>query len=811
MSQNASPRGMSLRQPAVRWEDACPTGNGSIGAMLYGNVCQEHVLLNHEALRRRRPRPPLADVSDLLPRVRELIADGQCAAAARLMPEAMAERGGAGERPDPYLPFGVLRFTHETTAPFAGYRRGVDFESGEAWCRWREAGAAFDRRVLVSRSDDVVVLHQSADRPAARNGALGFASRDGFGQMSRQFATANAVATLGGSGFEDGDLPVRLEAGAAGEMFWMSAVTDTGVPYGAVGRVVAHGGSVAAGEGVVSVADADALTVLVALYHDESAEAALPRLRERLAALSGGYEALLAPHREAHRALFRRCTLHLDDADAPAEVPNEDLLARAYDGDVPPALIQRMHDLGRFLLIGSSRPGGLPANLQGVWNGDYAPAWAADYHNDENVQMCYWLAGPAQLSDLARPVFDYFESFVDDYRENARKLYGCRGIYVPIVQATHGRMHGLHWVSWTAAAGWLGEHFFDHYRFTGDRAFLAERCVPWLQECLAFYEDFLVEDENGALAFVPSLSPENIPAGAESMVAADATMDVAVCREVLSNLRAACDELGERPEIRARCDALLEHLPAYAVNEHGALREWLDPRFPDNDHHRHQSHLYPFFPGCELTPEETPALVAACREAVERRLTIGLRSQTSWSLIHMAHVFARLGEGARANECLELVTRAEAGPNLLTYHNDWRGMGLSMGWLGTPPFQVEANLGFSSAVLEMLAVSTPVSLRLLPGLPPSWPTGRAEGIGCRGALTLDLAWDTAAGTLSARIAGPAGREVSVGFPAPPSELSVQAGAPEPRPSDYGDRYRVVTLPADGTLELTAELAFGDPA
>jgi len=251
------------------------------------------------------------------------------------------------------------------------------------------------------------------------------------------------------------------------------------------------------------------------------------------------------------------------------------------------------------------------------------------------------------------------------------------------------------WSSWTAAAGWLGQHFYDYFLFTGDQNFLRNRAVPWLRDVALFYEDFLFEGKDGKLVFSPSMSPENTPSGeGMGLTTINATMDIAVCREVLVNLCSSCKLLEIYPADVKRWKGMLAKLPDYAVNEDGAIREWLHPDFTDNYHHRHQSHIYPVFPGFEISEENNPEIFEACRIAVEKRLVIGLDSQTGWSMAHMANIYARLGMGDRALECLEILSRSSLGPNLFTYHNDWRHMGLSLVCGNNPPFQIDANMGW---------------------------------------------------------------------------------------------------------------------
>lgn len=290
------------------------------------------------------------------------------------------------------------------------------------------------------------------------------------------------------------------------------------------------------------------------------------------------------------------------------------------------------------------------------------------------------------------------------------------------------------------------------------------------------------------------------------MVTINATMDLAICREVLTNLRNCCKILGDKNDIFDRCEAILSRVPAYQVNEDGALAEWLGDEFPDNCHHRHQSHLYPVFPGLELTAESDPELFDACGVAVEKRLVIDLTSQTGWSMAHMANIYARLAQPERAVECLDILMRAETGPNLLTYHNDWRGMGLSLAWPGAPPFQIDANFGMSAAILEMLVVSTPDCIRILPGLPERWETGRAGRIACRGQVTVALEWDQSRGAVTVELCSQNSKTVSVRLPRPVEDIQCKNPAVSVATSPLGDCYRQIDLPSEKPVVLRIQIA-----
>ncbi|HEY3377734.1 MAG TPA: glycoside hydrolase family 95 protein [Armatimonadota bacterium] len=789
--------GMTLRQPAVRWQDALPTGNGTLGALVHGHIRHEMVILNHEALWLRRAKPTVPDISAHLPELRRLLAAGQYQQATGFLDAKLREAHYAYQGVDPYHPAFDLLVEMETKAAFTHYRRSVDFSSGEVEVTWREGDTTFRRQLFVSRADDLVVMRISADRPGQIDCRTTLAAHE----------TKSSVRMGVGTDVSGPAVPITFSSTATGTEMTLQARYDDGNAYGGLAHVFPQGGVTATDGEYVTVHGADEVLLVLALYANEASEEALPRLRDTLAATTPEYAALCARHVALHAPLFARMTLNLHD-DAGRGQSTDELLMQAYDGDVPAGLLERLFAFGRYLLICSSRPGGLPANLQGVWNGDYAPAWASDYHNDENIQMNYWPALPGHLPETALPYFDYYDASLADYRNNAQAIFGCRGILAPIAQSTSGVMHGGPWLNWTAGAGWLAQLYYDYWLFTGDRTFLATRAVPFMREVALFYEDFLFAGADGTLVFSPSLSPENVPdIPGGSYATLNATMDVAIAKEVLTNLCTAVAELGLAEEHLPRWRAMVAQMPAYTLNEDGAVKEWLHPELRDNYEHRHQSHLYPVFPGFEVTEESHPELFAGMRTAVEKRLVVGLTSQTGWSLAHMANIYARLGDGDRALECLELLTRSCLGANLFTYHNDWRGQGITCHWGGPhnpPPFQIDANFGMTAAMLEMLVFSKPGLLKLLPALPARWPHGSAQGMLCRGGIELALTWDMQTGTLQATLCARHAQEVTVKFPAPVHTLQTTSAAAVAM-SPLGPAYRTLTLSAGQSVTLDVNL------
>jgi|SaaInlStandDraft_1057018.scaffolds.fasta_scaffold03127_3 alpha-L-fucosidase 2 len=749
--------GMTMRYPATRWQDALPTGSGIVGALLYGNVKNENIVLNHDGLFYPAANPPVVDVSAGLPKMRELISKGKCREAAKLLRDdydkKAKEQGlGTKESLSPYQPFCTLSLSSVTDGPFADYRRGLDFSTAKAWVKWKDARSAYQREVFVSRVTDTIHVRIKSDVAGSLNYRLSLGPI-----VSEQGDEKNICH----SSFRNTEPSWERLASVDDGNIMFQAKYPNGYSYGALGEVKHLGGDLRIDDGVLVVSDADEIQISVSLYLDRSPEEAESQWRQNLSSTTNSFDEAYEEHIKLHKDLFDRVSLNLGSSE---EMSNEELLLKAYDNEISPAVVQKMFDYGRYLLIASSRAGGEPSNLQGIWNGDYAPAWNCDIHTDENVQMNYWQAMPAGLPETALPLFEYFESYMDDFRENARVNYGCRGIQVPLAMTRHGKTNPHSYGYWTGAAAWLGQHFYDYFLFTGDQKFLRERVIPWLKEVALFYEDFLVESDDGQLHVIPSLSPENRPSNGNSMVAIDATMDVALCREVLKNLSDGCDVLGIEIEGVKKWREMRDRLPAYKANEEGAIREWLHTDFDDNYHHRHQSHLYPLFPGLEITKESDPETFEACRVAVEKRLVIGLNSQTGWSMAHMANIYARLGEGDRSLECLEILLRSSTGANLFTYHNDWRNMGMSSGGDGLPPFQIDANMGISSAVLEMLAYSRPGQLKLLPALPTAWPKGSMKGLRARGGLTVNIDWNRSEGELSLEVTSQTSQEVEILVP-----------------------------------------------
>lgn len=736
---------LRMAQPAGWWRDGFPLGNGTLGAMPYGRLCEERILINHERLWYNGVRPTLPDLSGLLGECRRLIEKGSFAAANELYWNALEEQGGEG-RCAVYHPAADLCLRSTSESRFKNYQRFLDMASGEALTYWEWNDEPQVRRVLVSRSDDCIVVEQLG----------GGLDQQPWELTLELHELVDAIRT-------DGELfepPIEFAANADDP--WITGIgrytdpTYKNAEYGVVARVIAAEDATIESNGSATgliVHDTNRLLIIAKVFVYEPAETAIKRLKSELATLSPDYDTLREQHVAKHRPMFESCRILFSDT-TNVDATNEELLQAAYSGNMPVALLQKMTDYGRYLLLTSANRHSLPSNLQGIWNGDYAPPWDCFFMINENLQMNYWQALPGGLNDKALGVFRFYESNLADYRENARKLFGCRGIFIPSLTSPETGLstHKGSWiVNWISGAGWLCQHFYDYYLFTGDETFLSDRLLPFMKEVALFYEDYFEYDADEKVVIAPSVSPENWPrefcnihsdTSIHPRLTVNATMDVAIARELLGNLLQGARDCGLYSEHWEKWECMLEGLPAYEVNDDGAVREWLDHRFSDNYEHRHLSHIYPVFPGFEISRESHPAIFESFQIAVDKRRTVGLKAQSGWSLAHMANIEARMGYGEGAMECLETLAQTCVGKNLFTYHNDYRGSGITIErqFGRSAPFQIDANMGLTAAVYEMLIQSRPGSIKLLPAMPAALRSGKAFGLQTRAGVAVDMEW-----------------------------------------------------------------------
>jgi alpha-L-fucosidase 2 len=781
--------------PGNLWREALVSGNGRFGAAVFGSIQRERILFNHEDLWDYAEATEQPNVSSLLPRARQLLQEGKRWEANDLYTDRLRDLGYR-VRLGALLPLADLLVTMPPRKPFRNYRRELDMSTGQVLVSWREGEVEFERRLFVSRTDDVIVYAIRCSKPGSLNAAAELVIHD--------------LSNAGGRRGVPAKTPKDPKSAAGDGFLVFGAKTQSGQAFGAVARVVPFGGESRTLGSQIAMEGADGALILVKLFAEGDPEAEVPRLKERLLALPADYDRLLAPHARAHGELFERVQLTLGTTEPDRAVSNERLLLNAYSGEMPPALVEKLWAYGRYLFIASCRAGGQPPCLLGRWCGDYEGFWTFNMANI-NIEMLYWQVLAGNLTELNLTLFDYYESMMDQFRRNARNIFGCRGIMVPAPTTKgFGAVMGStgHVLFWTGGAAWISAHYYDHCRFIGDRDFLRSRALPFMREAAHFYEDYTFEAETGRLMFAPSNSPENAPGGysdrtrsdGQQEISVNAALDIALCKELLTNLVEGATEAGVYGDEVPRWKAMLSKLPPYMINQDGAIKEWSRADLPDHYEHRHLSHIYPAFPGREVGRDHE--LYAAFRKAVDLRLSRGMSFQSGWSLMHAANIFARWRDGEAAVEVLSRLARSCVGTNFFTYHNDWRMGGLTLGGGEPPPFQIDANMGWTSAVQEMLLASEAGKVMVLPALPSRWGRGALSGMRCRGGVSVSLKWDCGRGAVELDLAADRDQAVDISFPPPVRSVSGAAASFE------GNQIRGLRLDKNRPVNLKVILRTG---
>ncbi len=459
------------------------------------------------------------------------------------------------------------------------------------------------------------------------------------------------------------------------------------------------------------------------------------------------YNSLLKKHTALHTPLYDAVTIELEE-DTAFAVSNERMLEEAYDDVASPALLERLWRFGRYLFISAAAKDGNPVPLYGLWHGDDHLQWC-QYVANENVEMTYWHTMAGGLSYAIPALLHYYTDKIDKFRECARQVFGMKGIWISAYTTPHsaGLCVPVAVISnWIGCAGWLCRHFWEYYVYTGDEKLLREEILPFMYEAALFLREYTVI-ENGVARLYPSVSPENTPknlfdlptqsaTGHRCPAVQNATMDFAIMKELLTNLLDGIEITGLYIEEAPSFRELLEKIPPYFINREGAVQEWMHPNLEDNYAHRHLSHIYPVFPGMEVTAQNDPSLFEAFRKAVDLRK---LGSQSNWSLTHMAGIYARFGEGEKAAECLDIMAKSVLLDSLFTIANDWRGMGITLPW-GNPPVQLDAVFGTVNAIQEMIFCRQKDALSILPALPKKLHAGSVRGMVFPEGK-IDIAWN----------------------------------------------------------------------
>ena len=708
---------LTYDEPASRWTEALPVGNGRIGAMVFGGIEDERLQVNEGTLWGGSPHDYTdAEAQTRLQAVRQLIFAGRVAEAEKLSEGLM----GRPKLLMPYQPFCDIRLRVPGHGRAAAYSRQLRLEDAIVETSYTVGPTAFRRDVFASYPDQVLVVRFTASRPGQISFSVGMDS-------------PQAGARVDSAGQDRLQLTGQIQPRQNPARSWTGSWDQPGLRFAAVLQVRAEGGVVRSAGGRLEVSGANAATMVFSnatsfrSFRDIGGDA-LGTARGFLARASKrSYDRLRRRHVDDFRRLFSRVQLRLGDG---GSTETTDRRIKGFAGNEDPDLLSLYFAFGRYLLISSSRPGGQPANLQGIWNDELLPAWGSKWTTNINLEMNYWHADAGDLWETQGPLWSAIRDLRVTGAEVARAHYGAKGWVLhhnTDLWRAATPVDGA-WGVWPMGQVWLANQMWDHYAFSHDREFLRRDAYPAMKEAARFVLDTLVPAPAGTpfagrLVTNPSMSPENryVLNGQPHHLTYGATMDIELIRELFENCGRAALVLGTDADFRAELERAGQRLPPLQVGQRGQLQEWIEDYPEAEPAHRHVSHLYALYPGGGIDLERTPQLAAAARKSLELRGDGG----TGWSTVWRIGLWARLRDADHAYANLKSLVTTSTLPNMFDLH---------------PPFQIDGNLGGPAVIAEMLVQSTVDAIRVLPALPRQWPSGSLIGVRVRGGGKADITW-----------------------------------------------------------------------
>lgn len=729
------------------WREGLVTGNGFTGANLYGGAKREILQLGHHDFWYNGSQQEVPDVREAFTRLREKMDQGNFKEASWEIVNALKEKG-YGSRLEAHLPVADLITQQEPIKGFRSFKRWLDMERAVAGQQWIDNDIVMRREVFVSRAEDMAVYHLTAEGMGEARELLDYQlelkAHHNEGEQPTEAIQAVWEAAVTEAVCEDIHTAY---------LYFHSQRDRKDKGFGAVARVSAAEGILKASGSKIRINAAADVLVTISLYVNEEKEWAWNRLHERLAAHKEAYEELLAQSAPLHHVLYHSAELKLGGAEW--KKSNEELVLEAFSDRQSPELIEKLWRYGRYLFICGSNPQANPFPLYGLWGGGYQLQWCHNMAN-ENMQMIYWHSLCGNLADYNQAIFRYMNDRIPAFKRNARQIFGIDGIYM-----TAGTTPGVSTptqvvpviINWVGAAGWLAQHYYQYFLYTGDMEYARSSMLPYMDGTARFYEEFVqfTVDEEGRerIKFYPSVSPENTPQNfmppegvqmAHPMpTTINSTIDLSILKEFFTHMLFISEKLAAPEFTQDRINKwkrILKAIPEFKINKDGAIKEWQEDIFEDRYDHRHLSHIYQVFPGYELYPEKDGEKTEAYERAVSLRR---IDAQTGWSMAHMAAIYARLRKGDAAMECLDNMAKSSLLNNFFTLHNDWRGMNISL-TMDPAPVQLDAIMGYVNAVQEMLLYASPGYIALLPALEERLFTGEVKNFRYSDGL-LHMKWD----------------------------------------------------------------------
>jgi alpha-L-fucosidase 2 len=783
-------RGFISSQAAKSWEEGLISGNGTIGANVMSRPLDERIIFTHKHLFLPQGPPVMPpDASARLFEIRRLIDQGLYKQATNLAFDLSGQEGFM--YPDSFVPAFDMTIRMDTGKDITDYARSTDFQTGETTVHWADPRGVFERRLFVSRKDGVAILSITGPAAGAVSCRLALQPRDlSDHPNAKEVQHSNEVFKS-----HVGDIVTKADATSLTyRNTFTKAYPGSIHALEGMARVAATGGTATpADDGSLTIKNADQVLVMIdirLLYDPKKSQ--MKDMTASLASLPADYQKLLGGHAEIHGKMFKRMRLDLGGG-ADHRRTSEDLLEKSSYENMIPALIEKEFDAGRYNII--SCTGDLPPVLQGGWGGTYVPGWASDFTHNGNVPSAIAANMMGNMPELMLAYTSYIESIVPWLEINAKHMFGARGVVLPSRSTTNGFNNALApdfaGGFWVGGAGWAAHFFYDYYLYTGDRKYLAEHALPFMEKAALFFEDYLYEGPDGKLVFSPTQSPENTPGNSPSQGTFNATMDVAVAKELLQNCITASRELGKNNDKIPLWQKMLDKMPPYMIDDNGIIKEWLTPKLTNNDSHRHSSQLYPLYDGLPEEIAKNPELRAAFKKSIEYKLDKHWKNNQvgfmSFGLVQLGQAATSLGEGDLAYHCLKHLVNRFWLNNLASMHNH-RSL-----------FNMDISGGMPAVIIKMLVASEPGLIRLLPALPTAWPAGTIDGPLCRGGIAIRrLQWDK--DRIRVTLTSAKAQQVVLESPAGIAKITVTRGDAKSADAPHANQ-RLLNLPAGQEVEL----------